>query len=201
MRAIHCEQRSPEWYKLRAGVVTASNAHRLLTLPKIRTYMLELLGERLIGATTETPVSAAMQWGIDYEDEALEWYSKALNVDVQKVGFVFHDNMKYAGCSPDGLCSTDGLVEVKCPSTHNHLLHISSSVPPNYVAQMQFQMWVTDREWCDFVSYDPRMPDFARGICIRVERDEKMMFRFESGVGSINDSIMEFSRKYFGSSL
>ena len=173
MRTIECEQRSPEWFSLRAGCITASNAHRLLTKPKCEDLAREIVGN-IWGGEQELYVNSAMQWGIDNEAEAISWYWLRTKADVTHVGFCLHDEHERWGASPDGLVDDTGLVEVKCPSTKNHLLHIDKGAQNQYIAQMQWQMIVTGRKWCDFVSYDPRVPGQMSLYVKRYEFNESM---------------------------
>ena len=147
----------------------------------------------LWGGRQESYASSAMQWGIDHEDDAIAWYWLQTKYDIKHVGFCIHDDEPRWGASPDGLCNDDGLVEVKCPSTKNHLLHIEKGPPANYMAQMQWQLLVTGRDWCDFVSYDPRAPIEHQLYVQRVLRDEYMIENMADGakwVMSYIDAMM-----------
>jgi putative phage-type endonuclease len=187
---VDVEQRSPEWLALRRGAITASAADRLLTQAKIREYALELAAERLVREVPPNIVTAAMQWGIDHEENARLRYAFERGVDVLSVGFAWLDDLEgWIGCSPDGVVGDDGLVEVKCPSSKRHLEYLTNGeAPKEYMAQIQFQLWVTGRQWCDFVSYDPR---FERGdfFCRRVERDEAAILALGSGAAECIDQI------------
>lgn len=175
MIIIDVEQRSPEWLALRRGAITASAADRLATPAKLREYALELAAERLVRAMPEQRVTEAMQWGIDHEDEARMRYAFEV-AHVEVIGFAWHDDHQgWAGCSPDGLVGDRGLVEIKCPTSKRHLEYLSDGVvPKDYLAQLDFQLWVSGRDWCDFVSYDPR---FERGefFVVRHHRDMERM--------------------------
>jgi putative phage-type endonuclease len=177
MIVVDCEQRSPQWLALRRGVISASNADRLATPAKMKEYALELAAERLVRELPANVVTAAMQWGIDHEEQARIRYAFETNNDVFGIGFAFHDQFEWwAGCSPDGLIRDSGLVEIKCPSSKKHLEYITNAVvPPGYVAQLDFQLWVTGRDWVDFVSYDPRFVEGADYFCIRHHRDMETM--------------------------
>jgi putative phage-type endonuclease len=173
MIVVDCEQRSPQWLALRRGVISASNADRLATPAKMKEYALELAAERLVRELPANVVTPAMQWGIDHEEQARIRYAFETNNDVFGIGFAFHDDFEWwAGCSPDGLIRDSGLVEIKCPSSKKHLEYITNAVvPPGYIAQLDGQLWVTGREWCDFVSYDPRFVEGADYFCVRHYRD------------------------------
>jgi putative phage-type endonuclease len=192
MEVIYCEQRSEEWYKLRTGVVTASAAHKFLVNSTRAGYFHHILAEYLTGVSAPIPVNDAMQWGIDYEDEAREWYEKETGRDVEEVGFVFKDNTRRAGCSPDGLVGEHGLIEIKCPTSKVHIQQMLLGPKLEYKRQMQFQMWVTGRAWCDFVTYDPRFPDKVKGHIKRMPRDEKMIRAIEESVYDIIQRMDKF---------
>ena len=175
MIIVDVEQRSPQWLAMRRGVITASAADRLMTQVKLREYALELATERLVRELPEQFVNAAMQWGIDHEDEARMRYAFERH-HVETVGFCWHDEYEnWAGCSPDGLVGDEGLVEIKCPTSKRHLEYITEGVvPKDYAAQLDFQLWVTGRNWCDFVTYDPRF-EWADFFVVRHYRDMERM--------------------------
>ncbi len=190
MIVVNVEQRSPEWLALRRGVITASAADRLLTPAKLREYALELAAEALVAETPAQPVTAPMQWGLDHEDAARLRYAFEAGVHVTQIGFAWHDDFEgFVGCSPDGLVADDGLVEIKCPSSKRHLEYLTSGeCPKDYLPQVQFQLWVTGRAWCDFVSYDPR---FLRGdfFRVRVPRDDELIAKLAAGAKTCIDLI------------
>ena len=182
------EQRSDEWKKLRLGLPTASRMADLMARTKSgygasrANLMASLIAERLTGVPAEYYQNAAMQWGTDHEDEAVAAYSFYRNMSVEKVSFVKHPKME-SGASPDVLVGTDGLAEIKCPLTATHIeTLLGGTVPEKYVLQMQWQMACTGRQWCDFVSYDPRMPEHLRLFVKRVLRDEKIIAEISSEV-------------------
>ncbi len=183
------EQRSPEWFAKRLGKVTASRTPDVTAKTKTgrsaswATYMGELIAERLSGVTAEKYTNAAMQWGTDTEAEARAAYQFETATLVAEVGFVEHPTIGMAGASPDGLVGTHGLLEIKCPNTATHIeTLLGQSVPSKYVTQMQFQMACTGRKWCDFISYDPRLPEAMRLFIKRVERDDKAIAELEKQV-------------------
>ena len=178
MRMLDVEQGTPEWHAARLGKVTASRIADVMAKTKAgygasrANYMAELICERLTGASAERFTNSAMQWGTDMEPQARETYAFLNAVDVRQVGFVLHPSIDDAGASPDGLVGDAGLVEIKCPNTATHIeTLLSQTVPQKYVDQMQWQMLCTDRQWCDFVSFDPRLPDNLSMWVHRVERD------------------------------
>jgi putative phage-type endonuclease len=179
-------QRTDAWYAERRGKLTASRVADMLACTKSgwgasrANYMAELVLERLTGATTDSYVNAAMQWGIDHEDDARAGYEFRSNATVELVGFVPHPTIPMSGASPDGLVGTDGLVEIKCPSPATHMETLSEGdVPEKYRLQMQWQMACTGRQWCDFVSFDPRFPEEMALFIRRVERDSKRIAEIE----------------------
>lgn len=190
MIVIDCEQGSPEWHAARAGKVTASRIANLVRnvangKPSAMraTYMAELVAERLTGSQEPGFTSADMQHGKDFEDEAARNYAFIHGVDVTPVGFVIHPTIEMSGCSPDRLVGSDGLLQIKCPTTKVHIASLlGSRIEPDYVKQMQWELECTGRAWCDFVSYDPRMPVDMQLHVMRVERDETEIARLRSAV-------------------
>jgi putative phage-type endonuclease len=161
-----------------------------------KTYLYQILSERLTGIYVPLPINDAMQWGIDYEDEAREWYEAQSGNTVEEVGFVFKDEDRRAGCSPDGLVGKYGLIEIKCPMSKTHVQQVIEGPKLEYRRQMQFQMWVTGRAWCDFVTYDPRMPDGVKGHIKRIPRDEKAIAQIEENVKFMVESVDEFIKEH-----
>jgi putative phage-type endonuclease len=145
--------------------------------------MAQLILERLTGTKADSYVNAEMQWGTEKEPEARAAYSFHHVTKVEQVAFVLHPTMDQAGCSPDGLVGEDGLIELKCPSSATHLeTLLGQAVPAKYETQIQFQLACTGRQWCDFVSYDPRMPENMRMFVKRVERDDKRIKELETEI-------------------
>jgi putative phage-type endonuclease len=172
------EQRSDLWFQARIGKVTASRVADVLAKTKSGystsrdNYMAQLVCERLTGQREEFFTSAAMQHGTDTEPLARAAYEAYADVLVDEVGFVPHRTIEMAGASPDGLVGDNGLLEIKCPNTATHIdTLLSQTVPGKYNTQMQFQMACTDREWCDFVSFDNRLPEELQLFVKRVPRD------------------------------
>ena len=175
-------QGSAEWLLERCGKVTASRVADVMAKTKSgygasrETYAAQLIAERLTGCVAASFTNAAMQHGTETEPEARRAYEFMVDCDVEQVGFVAHPHILMAGASPDGLVGTDGLVEIKCPNTSTHIdILLSGSVPGKYIKQMHFQMMCCDRQWCDFASYDPRLPERMRLFVKRVERDVNLV--------------------------
>lgn len=173
------EQGSPEWHAMRCGKVTASKVADMLSRTKTgwgagrANYRAQLVAERLTGTVADTFTNAAMEWGTAMEGEARSAYSFYCDADVAPIDFVVHPEIEMSGCSPDGLVGEFGLVEIKCPNTATHIeTLLGGSIPGKYRLQMFWQMACTGRQWCDFVSFDPRMPEDMRLFVQRLARDD-----------------------------
>ena len=142
--------------------------------------MVELALERITGARQEAYSNAAMEWGTNSEPLARAAYEADTGFLVIETGMVAHPRIAMAGASPDGLVNHDGLLEIKCPQSATHVRNLCSGKPEGkYLTQMMWQMACTGRDWCDFVSYDPRMPDGLQLMVTRIERDEKRIHQLE----------------------
>jgi putative phage-type endonuclease len=190
------EQRSEEWFKARLGKVTASRVADVMARTKSgystsrANYMAELICERLTGAPAERFTSAAMQWGTDNEPHAKASYAFMQDAAIEDVGFVIHPSIPDLGASPDGLVGTSGLIEVKCPNTATHIeTLLGDGIDGKYITQMQVQMACTGREWCDFVSFDPRLPVDMQLFVKRVERDNARIAEIEDEVSAFLGEI------------
>lgn len=190
-------QRSPEWYAQRLGRVTASRVADVIARTRSgwgasrANYMTELLVERLTGAVAESYTSPAMQHGIDTEPLAKAAYEFYADAIVEEAPF-FHHATLYAGASPDGLVGDVGLLELKCPQTATHVdTLLGASIPDKYVVQMMWQLACTDREWCDFCSFDPRLPAQMQLHVKRIERDDKRIAELEKDVGEFLTELAE----------
>lgn len=187
---IHVEQGTPEWKAARMGHVTASGVANVMAKGKGESeavtrykYKVQIVAERLTGVSAESFTSAAMEWGIEQEGFAVMAYESVHDVLVDKTGFWLHPTIKWLGVSPDRLVADDGLIEVKCPNTTTHLGYLfDNRIPPEYYKQIQCQLWVTGREWCDFVSYDPRLPKRNQLLVVRTGRDEKVIAEMQAEV-------------------
>lgn len=183
------EQRTEAWHAQRLGKVTASRVADLMARTKTgygasrANYAAELLCERLTGERAESFTSAAMAWGTDTEPQARAAYAFLTDADVVEVGFIDHPSIPMFGASPDGLVGETGLVEIKCPNTATHIdTLLSETVPGKYITQMQVQMACTGRAWCDFVSFDPRLPADLQLWVKRVPRDDEAIRAIEAEV-------------------
>jgi putative phage-type endonuclease len=203
----NCDQRTAEWFAARLGKATASKAADIVAKTKTgystsrANYAAQLVAERLTGVPAETFTNGAMQWGVDKEGEARIAYEQHSLCTVTEVGFVDHPTIAMAGCSPDGLVGTDGLLEIKCPITATHIdTLLGGSVPAKYRHQINFQLACTGRQWCDFVSFDPRLPDEMRLFVQRIERDDEAIRELEEEVtkflAEVDQTVAALKAKY-----
>jgi putative phage-type endonuclease len=200
-------QGSEAWFAARCGRVTASRVADVVARTKTgwgasrANYAAELIAERLTGCTAPGFSNSAMQWGTDQEPVARAAYEARTGVTVDLVGFVDHPEIAMSGASPDGLIGDDGLIEIKCPNTATHLdTLLSETVPGKYVTQMQWQMACTGRAWCDFASFDPRLPANMALFVRRIDRDVSLILELESEVAAflaeIDAKVAALTEKY-----
>jgi len=182
------EQRTDDWFAARLGKVTASRVADVIAKTKTgygagrANYMADLVVERLTGQKASSFTNAAMEWGTEQEPNAKAAYAAKTGILVEDVGFIDHPTVAMSGASPDGLAE-DGLVEIKCPNTATHLEYIFDGKPPQkYITQMQWQMACAGKPWCDFVSYDPRLPERLQLLVVRVLRDDDYIKMLEQEV-------------------
>ena len=183
------EQRTDEWFEVRLGKVTASRICDVLSKTKSgysaarKNYMAQLICERLTGNREESFKTAAMQRGNDIEPKARARYMLETGELVEETGFINHPIINMSGASPDGLVGEDGLIEIKCPNTATHLEFLRTKTPkPEYLLQMLWQMACTGRKWCDFVSYDDRLPEHLSFQMVRINRDDERIKEIEEEV-------------------
>ena len=194
------EQGSDEWLQMRAGKVTASNFSKVMAkgAGKTRkTYLYQLAAEILTSAPIETFKNAAMEWGNECEPQARAMYEFNEDVEVEEVAFIH--GMDGVGVSPDGLVGHAGLLEIKSPNTTTQIeRYLSGKFPSTYKAQVQGQIWVSDRAWCDFVSFDPRIEGKASYFKIRVQRDDEYIAELEKEVKLFINDLSEVLQKLRG---
>jgi putative phage-type endonuclease len=185
---VNVEQRSAEWHQMRLGKVTASRVADILAKTKTgpsasrQNYLIELALQRTTGVIQESYSNSAMEWGTQTEPQARVAYEVATHNFVDQVAFVDHPIIKGFGCSPDGLVG-EGLIEIKCPNSATHWEYFKYNRPPQkYVIQMQAQMSCTGAKWCDFVSFDPRMPERSQLLVVNVPRDDEFILYMESEI-------------------
>ena len=207
MIIIDVEQGSPEWKQARLGKVTASRMHDLMAKTKTgysasrANYAADLIAEILTGNSADKFTNAAMEWGTAHESEARNLYVFMTGHTVQQVGLVMHPEISEACASPDGLVRDDGLVEIKCPNTATHIdTLLGAPIDGKYIKQMQWQMRCTDRAWCDFVSFDPRLPGEMQIHIVRVHRDDALIGEMESEtrkfLGEVAAKVAALRSKY-----
>jgi len=182
-------QRTEEWFTIRRGKVTASRVADLTSKTKSgwgasrANYMAQLIAERLTGTTAESYTNAAMQWGTDTEPQARAAYEFFADAEVKEIGFVIHPKIKEAGASPDGFVDKVGEVQIKRPKTGTHIeTLLGGKIPAKYITQMQWGLACSGRKWCDFVSFDPRMPPHLQLFVKRVDRDAERIKELEEMV-------------------
>lgn len=192
------EQGTKAWLAMRGGCVGASRIIDVMAKSKDgeaatrKNYKAQLIAERLTGQAQESFTSDAMKRGTEIEPVARAMYEVKTGNFVDQVGFIIHPDIAYAGASPDGLIDSDGLVEIKCPNTATHIEYLKERKPPrNYMLQMQWQMECTGRKWCDWVSYDDRLPERLQMMIVRVERDQEMIDKIKVEVIKFLEEIDE----------
>jgi putative phage-type endonuclease len=192
------EQRTEEWFSARLGKVTASRVADVVAKTKSgysasrANYMAQLVVERMTNKQAESYSNAAMEWGTEQEPLARAAYEAEVGVLVDEVGMIDHPTVEMSGASPDGLVGGDGLVEIKCPTTATHIdTLMGEEAPKKYYDQMQWQMACTGRKWCDFVSFDPRMPEGLQLFVKRVERNDEYIAMLESEVATFLQEVSD----------
>ena len=184
------QQGTPEWHQLRLGKVTASRVADILAKTKTGpsasrgNYLIELALQRVTKTIEESYTNAAMEWGTQTEPQARVAYEVKTGNFVDQVAFIDHPTIAGFGCSPDGIVGDSGLIEIKCPyQSAIHWGYIKSNEPPNkYFIQMQAQMAVTGAKWCDFVSFDPRMPERSQLLIVSVPIDREFILFMEAEI-------------------
>lgn len=207
MMVLDFEQGSPDWHAYRCGKVTASRVADVIAKTKTgwgasrANYAAQLVCERLTGTVTESYTNAAMQWGTDTEPQARTVYEMMHDVAVQQIGLVQHPSIAMSCASPDGLVGDHGLIEIKCPNSATHIeTLLSEAVPAKYITQMQWQMACAGRQWCDYVSFDPRMPGEMQLFVRRLNRDEAFIrdltSQIEDFLAEVADTIARLKSRY-----
>lgn len=201
------EQRTAEWFAERAGKVTASRIADVMAKTKSgygagrANYMADLIAERLTGEAKQGFSNAAMQWGTDTEPQARAMYELETGLTVTETGFVPHPKIEGTGASPDGLVGEDGLVEIKCPNTATHIDTLrGSKIDRKYLLQMHWQMICTGREWCDFVSFDPRLPPemqlHIQRVELAAELAEEITAEVTQFLTELNEAVADLNARY-----
>ena len=175
MKIIDVTQGTPEWHLARCGIPSASNFDKIVDIDgkpskQRKKYLYQLAGERIAGKSEETYQNAAMLRGKELEAEARQFYELTNGVTVEQVGFCVTEGKVIFGASPDGLVGKDGLVEIKCPLIYTHVGYLlAEALPSDYIQQVQGQLLVTGRKYCDFISYFPGL----KPLVVKVEPDKK----------------------------
>lgn len=204
MRVVPVVQGTAAWLQERVGRITSSRMVDLMAKRKRGTeemackrgYRMELICERLTGRAAEHYVSREMEHGIENEPFARSAYEVGTGVMVDEVGFVLHPNMDFGGASPDGLVGDDGCIEIKCPTTANFLeWRLAGTVPEEHQDQMMWVMACCERQWCDFVGFDPRLPQGLRFFVTRLARDEKRIAAMEYEVVHFHAEVEEACKR------
>jgi len=191
------EQRTEEWFAARLGKVTASRVADVLAKIKSgesasrKNYKMELVVQRLTNKVGESFTNASMEWGTEQEPFARMAYEAHTGTFVKEEGFVDHPTIEGFGCSPDGIVG-EGLIEIKCPNTATHIETVlENKAPSKYIPQMQCQMACTGAKWCDFVSFDPRVPEDLQLLVVRVERDQEYIDAMEVEVKQFLSEVLD----------
>lgn len=201
------EQGTDEWLSDRCGKVTASKIADVMARTKSgpgaarKNYMADLLTERLTGQPKDCFVNDAMRWGTEQEPRARAMYEILTGYDATEVGFIPHPAIAMTGASPDGLVDADGLVEIKCPNSATHIETLrGGKIDRKYLLQMHWQMICTEREWCDFVSFDPRLPEAMQLHVQRVPYDAELGEEITAAVteflNELNETEAELRSRY-----
>jgi len=193
------EQRTEEWHQQRCGKVTASRIADILAKGAGVTrgnYLAELVAERMTGTPYEGYQNQYMERGTELEGEMFAAYEFLTGNTVIETGFIPHPTILMAGASPDRLVNDDGLVEGKARKTALHIGYLlTGKLKDAEIVQMQFQMSCAGRKWCDFVSYDPRMPPELQLFIKRVVRDDKRIAELEGEVVKFLEEVDETAKK------
>jgi putative phage-type endonuclease len=183
------EQRTAEWFQARVGKATASRFKDVMAKLKNGSpaaarinYLVDIATERLTKSATPHYSNSAMQWGVTHEASARIVYEQRRQLQVEETGFIQHEELD-AGASPDGLVDWDGLIEIKCPYNSSvHVMTWMDGMPEDHVAQVQGQLWITGRQWCDFISFDPRMPPALQLYVERIGRNDSYIAGLETEI-------------------
>ena len=193
-------QGTQEWLDARRGFITGSKFGAVMSKSRVKgalsktaeTYLNELLAGYLTGEPQGFQGNWATEWGNEHEDEARAAYTWETGNSVERVGFIEHPSESLVGCSPDGLIGSDGMLEVKCP--FNSAVHVSNALrrtaPEEHDHQIHGNLWCTERAWCDFVSYDPRISERCQLIIVRVNRDERLIKQIAEKVAAFRELLM-----------
>ena len=195
------EQGSAEWLEMRLGMITASKMKDLMSNGRgsapsktAETYMFDLVAERMTGESKPFFENDAMRWGTETEDQARAMFELNEGVDVENVAFI--KRCDFVGVSPDGLIDSDGMLEIKCPTTTTQIRRFfTADYSADYHAQIQAQLWVAEREYCHFLSFDPRINTDASYLLKKVYRDEEYIKNMETKTAQFIETMKEMLTK------
>jgi hypothetical protein len=196
MKRVLCQPGSPQWIAERLGIPTASQFHRILTPKTLKLseqrvgYAHELIAEHILGRPMDDVSSGFMERGNLLERQAISFYEFQEDVDTEVAGFLLRDNLR-AGATPDRLVGANGLLELKVPSPPTHIAYLLDAEGIGYRAQVQGQLWVSEREWVDTLSYHPEMP----AALVRQHRDEKFITALAEAVDLFNQMMDDMKAK------
>lgn len=201
------EQRTEGWFNDRLGKVTASCIFKVMAKTKTgpgadrANYAAQLVTERLTGTREEGYTNGAMQWGIETEAQARAAYEFTTGLSVAEIGFIPHPSIEMSGASPDGLVNALGLIEIKCPTSATHIARLTgAAIERKYLLQMQWQMACTERQWCDYASFDPRLPLEMQLHVERIQRDDALIDEIEGEVrkflAEVQATVAELESRY-----
>jgi putative phage-type endonuclease len=200
------EQGSQEWFELRYGWITASMFKAVISKGKGQaksktrlTYMYQVAAEAVSELRQETFTNEYMEWGTETEPKAREMYEFVSGNKVDEVSFIKLGGDRKIGCSPDGIIGEDGMIEIKCPKTTTQVeTYLNGKMPSVHKAQVQGQLWVSGRSWCDFVSFDPRINGDASFFCERIQRDEDYINDLKEKCFEFEKDLIEVINKLRG---
>ena len=197
MIVVEVLQGTPEWFAARLGIPTASGFDRIITTKgepskQAQKYLYQLAAERITGVKEEGYQNGAMQRGSEMEAEARAMYEFITGNEIKTTGVCYPDEKKAYGCSPDGLVNSDGLVEIKCPTSPVHVAYLlSGELPTEYFQQVQGQLLVTGRKYVDFFSFYPGM----KPLLVKISRDEKFIKALKEGLKAFCEELDEITKK------
>ena len=198
MIIVDCEQGTPEWHEIRRGVITASEFSKIVTPTGKRSaqwdkYQAELLAQWALGDDyhENTYENRAIERGRELEEEARAYYEFTTGNDGQKVGFVFKDETKAVGCSPDYMVGNDGALEIKCPNASTHIQYMLEGQGLKYYPQIQSSLWITGLAWWDFMSYYPGLPP----VLERIKPDMKLHEIYDNLIAEFMEELESNKKK------
>lgn len=198
------DQGSAQWFLDRCGCATASQFADIIAVSKKdgrplkarEDYMWKLATDRIYQTPEEAVTARSLQWGTDLEPFARQRYEIETGAVITSSGFVPHPVIRWCGASPDGLIDIDGGIEIKCPKTRKvHMETWLNGMPEEHIPQVQGNMWVNNRQWWDFISFDPRAPEDFQIYVQRIYRDEKYIWALESHVVEFLDQVSKLADK------